>query len=296
MKVAITGASGLVGRALTTSLEKRGDTVSRLVRHAPKPGEIQWDPEAQQIEAAKLEGFDAIIHLAGENIGGRRWSDSFKKEILESRVKGTKLIADTIVKLAAPPRVFISASAVGIYGNRGDTVLTEDSRGGEGFLADVCRAWEACADRMVQAPTRLAKVRFGMILSRKGGSLSKMLLPFRMGLGGKIGSGHQFMSWVTLDDVVRAMEFILEHKDASGAFNVTAPVPVTNQEFTRTLGKVLHRPTFFPVPVFLLHLALGEMADELLLSSARVLPERLEKLGFPFAHPELEGALRSMLK
>lgn len=296
MRVAITGASGLVGRALTRSLERRGDSVSPLVRHDAKPGEIQWDPEKQQIDAAQLEGFDAIVHLAGENIAEHRWGESFKESILESRVKGTKLIADTITEFSAPPRVFISASAVGIYGNRGDSVLTEDSRAGEGFLADVCRAWEACADRMVQAPTRLAKVRFGMILSRDGGSLSKMLLPFRLGLGGKIGSGHQFMSWVTLHDVVRAIEYILDHDEANGVFNVTAPVPVTNQEFTKTLGHVLHRPTIFPVPTFLLHFALGEMADELLLSSARVLPERLEKLGFRFSEPELEAALRSLLR
>jgi len=295
MKVAITGASGFVGRALVASLMTRGDEVHRLVRRDAKPGEIHWDPDRPEIESSKLEGMDVIVHLAGENIAGRRWSEGFKEKILESRVKGTKLIADTITKLATPPRVFISASAVGIYGDRGDSVLTEDSRGGEGFLADVCRAWEACADRMIEAPTRLAKVRFGMILSRDGGSLTKMLTPFRLGLGGVIGSGRQYMSWVTLHDVVRAIEFIIDRDDAGGVFNVTAPVPTTNREFTKTLGKVLHRPTLIPAPVFALRMALGEMADELLLSSARVVPERLEKIGFHFTQPELEGALRSLL-
>ena len=296
MKVAITGASGLVGQALSEALKRNGDKPIPVTRQRAQAGSIFWDPAKGEIEAEKLEGVDAIVHLAGESIAGHRWTQDFKLKILDSRVNGTRLIADTILKLTEPPKVFVSTSAVGYYGNRGDASLTEDSRGGEGFLADVCRAWEACADRMIEAPVRLAKLRFGVVLSKQGGTLPLMLTPFKLGLGGVIGPGTQFMSWITIDDVVRAIEYVLTHDDARGVFNVTSPMPVTNREFTKTLGRVVHRPTVLGIPAFAVRLAMGEMADELLLSSTRAIPEHLEKIGFRFEHPELKEAFEQLLK
>ena len=296
MKVAITGASGLVGHALAEALKGTGDEPISVTRQRTQVGSVFWDPAKGEIEAEKLEGIDAIVHLAGENIAGGRWTKSFKQKILDSRVNGTRLIAETILKLSQPPKVFISTSAVGYYGDRGDATLTEDSRGGEGFLADVCRAWEGCADRMIEAPIRLAKLRFGVVLSKRGGTLPLMLTPFRLGLGGVIGPGTQYMSWVTIDDVVRAIQFVQTHDDASGVFNVTSPDPVTNREVTKTLGRALHRPTVLGIPTFAARLALGEMADELLLSSTRAIPEHLQKIGFRFDHPKLKEALEYLLK
>lgn len=296
MKVAITGASGLVGQALSEAMKRSGNEPIPVSRRRSQAGSIFWDPAKGEIESEKLEEIDAIVHLAGESIAGGRWTNSFKQKILDSRVNGTRLIAETILKLSQPPKVFISTSAVGYYGNRGDATLTEDSRGGEGFLADVCRAWEACADRVIESPVRLAKLRFGVVLSKSGGTLALMLTPFRFGLGGVIGPGTQFMSWVTIDDVVRAIQYVLTHDEARGVFNVTSPVPVTNREFTKTLGSVIHRPTVLGIPSFAARLALGEMADELLLSSTRAVPEHLEKIGFRFEHPELKEALVHLLK
>jgi hypothetical protein len=275
MKILVSGASGLIGSSLVRRLAASNEVV-RLVRRGPSPGtaELQWDPTAAAIDAERLEGFDAVVHLAGENIGSGRWTAAKKARIRDSRAEG-RFLAKTLAGLARPPKVLVSASAVGFYGNRGDEELDESSVPGEGFLAEVCRDWEAAASAASEAGIRVVLSRFGVVLAREGGALARLLPLFRFGLGGRLGSGRQFMSWIALDDAVRAVEFVLENDSLRGPINVTSPQPVTNREFTEALASVLRRPALLPAPAMLLRAALGEMADEMLLSSARVFPRRL---------------------
>jgi uncharacterized protein (TIGR01777 family) len=297
MHIAVTGASGLVGSALVPFLTTGGHRVVRVVRSAPKPDDdaIQWDPQAGQLDPASLEGLDAVVHLAGENIAAGRWTAAQKARIRDSRVKSTGLLCETLAKLSQPPKVLVCASAIGVYGNRGDETLQEDSPAGRGFLAEVCQAWEATTQPASQAGIRTALLRIGVVLSPAGGALAKMLLPFRMGVGGVIGSGNQYWSWIGVDDVVGAIHHALMTAGLEGAVNVVAPRPATNTEFTKTFGRVLGHPTFFPLPGFAARLALGEMADDLLLASTRVEPRKLVATGYSFRHPELEGVLRHLL-
>ena len=295
MKILIAGASGLVGSALTPALTAEAAEVTRLVRSSPGAGEIEWHPNHDQIDSAQLEGFDAVINLAGENIAGGRWTDEQKHKIRDSRVNGTHLLSEAMAKLAHRPRVFLCASATGIYGDRGEEILDEQSEPGSGFLAGVCREWEKATEPAVKAGVRVVNLRFGPILAREGGMMAKMLTPFKMGVGGKVGSGKQYISWVAIDDVVAAMKLALKDESIRGPLNVVSPNPVTNEEFTKTLGDVLSRPTVFAMPAFAARLAFGEMADEMLLVSQRVMPKKLSDAGYEFKYPELETALRHYL-
>jgi uncharacterized protein (TIGR01777 family) len=296
MRIAVSGASGLVGTALTTAVESDGHAVLRLVRGAAASADsVAWDPERATIDAAKLDGVDAVVHLAGEGIAAKRWSDEQKRRIRDSRVKGTRLVAETLAKLPRKPSALVCASAVGFYGPRGDEELDESSASGEGFLAEVCRAWEASADPARDAGIRVVHARFGVVLSAKGGALAKMLTPFILGVGGRLGSGRQWMSWIAIDDVVGALRHAVSTPALVGPVNAVAPNPVTNAEFTRALGDALGRPTIFPMPAFAARLAFGEMADELLLTGQRVAPTRLVATGFEFRDPTLSGALRRLL-
>ncbi|OGL10944.1 MAG: TIGR01777 family protein [Candidatus Rokubacteria bacterium RIFCSPLOWO2_02_FULL_72_37] len=297
MIVAVTGASGLVGSALRRALAAQGHDVLPLVRGAaPAPGErvVRWDPAAGTLAAADLEGVDAVVHLAGERIAGR-WTAAKKARIRDSRVRSTALLAGTLARLARPPRVLVSASAVGWYGDRGDEILTEGSPPGTGFLAEVCREWEAATGPAALVGIRVAHLRIGMVLSRRGGGLAALLPAFRLGLGGAVGRGVQWMSWIALDDLVGALVHALGADTLAGPVNAVAPHPVTNREFTRTLGRVLRRPAFLPFPALAARLLLGEMANALLLASVRALPLRLTASGYAFEHPQLDGALRAEL-
>jgi len=297
MKILIGGSHGLVGTGLIKSLEREGHEIFRLVRHAPtSKAEVEWSPDRYSIALARIEGFDAVVNLAGESIAEGRWTDDKKRRIRESRVKGTKLLGDALANLTVPPKVFICASAIGYYGNRGDEVLTETSAPGADFLSEVCVEWEKGTALATEKGIRVVNARFGVILDANGGALKKMLPPFRMGLGGKIGSGKQWMSWIALDDVISGLEFALANDSLRGPVNFVAPNPVTNAEFTKTLGKVLSRPTLFPIPAFGVRLLFGEMADALLLSSQRVEPERLTATGYEFQYTQLEAALRHALQ
>jgi uncharacterized protein (TIGR01777 family) len=297
LRVAVTGASGLIGSALVGRLAAEGHRVAPLVRRPAGKGEIRWNPEAGRLDVRDLHGIDAIIHLAGENIG-TRWTEGRKARIVASRVRGTRLLSETASQMAHRPKVLISASAVGIYGNRGDEILTEQSAlgGAHDFLVATGRQWEAGADSARAAGIRVVHPRFGLVLSRRGGALGRMLLPFRLGLGGRLGPGSQWMSWISIDDVVSALIFLMANEAAVGAVNVTSPEPVRNREFTRILGRVLSRPAVLPVPAHALRLVFGEMADATLLTSTRVVPQRLLQLGFQFQHPVLEPALRAVLR
>jgi uncharacterized protein (TIGR01777 family) len=295
MKVLIAGASGLVGSALIPALEADGAEVTRLVRTSAGAGEIEWHPNNDQIDATTLEGFDAVINFAGENIAGGRWTDELKRKIHDSRVNGTHLLSEAIARLKHPPKVFLCASATGIYGDRGDEILDELSDSGGGFLAGVCREWEQATEPAVAAGVRTVNLRFGPILAREGGMLAKLLTPFKMGMGGKVGSGKQYISWVAIDDVVNTVKLALKDESIRGPLNIVSPHPVTNEEFTKTLGHVLSRPTALAMPAFAVRLAFGEMADEMLLTSQRVIPKKLNDVGYEFQQPELEGALRKHL-
>ncbi|MFO0968307.1 MAG: TIGR01777 family oxidoreductase [Gemmataceae bacterium] len=297
MKIAITGSTGLVGSALVTFLAADGHRVMRLVRAGVASGseDIHWDPSRGEIDAARLEGLDAVVHLAGENIAARRWSDEQKARIRDSRTQGTRFLSETLAGLRRPPRVLVSASATGFYGSRGDEELSEESPSGSGFLAEVCRDWEAATASAARADINVVHVRFGVILSPKGGALRKMLTPFRWGLGGRIGPGRQWMSWIALDDALGCIRHALSAHGLRGPVNAVAPHPVTNREFTRTLGRILRRPTIFPMPRFMARLAFGEMADELLLASTRVMPRVLLASGYRFLFGDLENALRHLL-
>jgi uncharacterized protein (TIGR01777 family) len=297
MKVAVTGSHGLIGKALCTDLGKAGHEVWRIVRTSSASGanEICWNPASGSIEAAKLESFDAVVHLAGENIAGQRWTEAHKRKILESRIQSTTLLAKTIAQLSQPPKVVASGSAIGFYGDRGSEKLTEASNPGTGFLAGVCRDWEDAIDSVQSAGVRVVKLRTGVVLSTEGGALAKMLPVFQLGGGGIIGSGQQYMSWISTTDEVKAIEFVLENSHLTGPVNLVAPNAVTNAQFTKALGQVLHRPTFLPLPAFAAKIVLGEMADELLLSSQLVVPTKLSSAGFTYQFPKLEDALRQAL-
>ena len=295
MKILVTGATGLVGSALVPFLAGGGHEVSRLGRAAAGAGDIRWDPDAGVLDAAALEGFEGVIHLAGENVASGRWTEARKRRIKESRVNGTRLLAETLAGLERPPRVLVSASAVGFYGDRGEDELTEGSPAGAGFLSDVCREWEAATEAAEGKGIRVAHARLGVVLARDGGALAKMLTPFRLGAGGIIGNGRQYMSWITLDDTVAAIGHLLATEAASGPVNVVAPAAVTNREFTKPLGRVLRRPPLFPMPGFAARLAFGEMADALLLASTRVKPAGLLDSGYAFRHGTLGEGLRHVL-
>jgi uncharacterized protein len=297
MRVLISGAGGLVGIALQERLQQEGHQVGRLLRRGKPERALDalWNPTRQQIDPGCLERVDALIHLAGENIAARRWSTEQKQRILSSRVTGTEFLAKTLAAMANPPKVLLCASAIGYYGDRGADILTEESSPGRGFLSEVCVAWESASSSARHRGIRVAHMRFGVVLSGRGGALARMLLPFRLGFGGRIGSGAQFMSWIALSDAVDAIGFLLSG-DISGPVNLVSPNPVTNAHFTRSLGKALHRPTLFPVPAFALRLGLGEMADELLLAGSRALPKRLLDAGFQFQYPDLESALHALLQ
>jgi uncharacterized protein len=296
MKVLVTGATGLVGSELVPYLTRKGHEVYRLTRSKPiEAHDIVWDPARQQLPKARVEGSEVVIHLAGENIAGKRWNAKVKGDLRASRVEGTKLLCETISQLNTLPKTLICASAIGYYGNRGNDLLNETSAPGSGFLADVCRDWEAACEPARAKGIRVINLRIGVILSVKGGGLAKMLTPFKMGVGGVLGSGNQYWSWICIDDVVRIIDHCMTHENISGPVNATSPCPVTNYEFTKTLGTVLGRPSLIPTPAFAARLALGEMADELLLSSARVMPNRLSETGYQFLFPSLEPALRHLL-
>ncbi len=297
MKILVTGSTGLVGSALIPVLEAKGHQIVRLVRTAPKnrETEIFWDIEKGTLNADELEGIDAAVHLAGENLAEGRWTEEKKRRILESRAKGTRLLSEALAKLKRKPQVLVSASAVGFYGNRGDELLTEQSSSGSDFVSEVCREWELATQPAAQAGVRVVNLRFGVIFSRESGALKKMLFPFKMGVGGKLGSGQQYMSWITVDDAVGVIEFAIENESLRGPVNAVAPDAVTNKEFTKALGSALSRPTIFPVPKFAARLVFGEMADETLLSSQRVEPQRLKEEGYAFKYPEIKSALKHVL-
>ena len=296
-RILISGSHGLIGSALIALLTTDGHEVIRLVRHKPTPGssEVEWHPDKGFIDSEKLEGLDAVVHLAGEGIASSRWTEEKKRAILESRVKGTTLIAESLAKLSRPPAVFVSASGIGYYGNRGDELLNESGTLGSDFLAHVCFEWEKATTPAAEQGIRTVLARFGIILDANGGALAKMLTPFRMGIGGRVGSGKQWMSWMALDDVVSAIRFLLYDNAVNGPVNFVTPFPVTNAEFTKTLGHVLSRPTLFPIPAFALRVAFGELADAALLSGQRVEPAVLQARGFAFGLPRLELALRKIL-
>ena len=295
MKILVSGSHGLVGKALTTSLVNAGHEIVSLVRQSANDSEIEWHPNQGKINGEQLEGFDVVVHLAGESIASGRWTEEKKRKIRESRVKGTELLSSALARLSQPPSTFISASAIGFYGSRGDELLTEESAPGDGFLPEVCVAWEKATGQAEAKGIRTIHPRFGIILDEKGGALERMLTPFRMGVGGKVGNGKQWMSWIALEDVINALRFLIDEPGSEGPVNFTAPLPVTNADFTEALGSVLSRPTLFSVPAFAARLAFGEMADELLLSSAKVEPERLKESGYQFKHPELSSALKTIL-
>lgn len=297
MKILIAGSSGLIGTALQNSLAAEGHDIFLLSRSVsfPQGKKIPWDPQRGQLDPALVEGFDGIINLAGENVS-QRWTSARKKMILESRTAATSLLASTLSKLAHPPKVLINASAIGYYGNRGNELLDEASASGSGFLAQVCRSWESSAQQAKINETRIVLMRFGVVLSPEGGALKKMLLPFKLGLGGRIGSGNQYVSWIAIDDLVKAISFCLNNVQIEGPINVTSPEPVTNAQLTEILGKQLDRPTFMSMPSFFVKLILGEMGEEMLLSSSRVIPKKLLEQGFTFQYPELKNALSILLK
>jgi hypothetical protein len=297
LRVLVSGASGPIGAALLAFLKAGGFTVTRLVRGSASGNnkdQIAWDP-SRPLSPDVVSGFDAVIHLAGESIVGR-WTESKKRRIIDSRVQGTGHIAEAVAKAAQPPRVFISASAVGYYGSRGDEILREDCSSGEGFAAEICRQWEAAAQPAAAAGIRSAQMRIGVVMSADGGALQKMLLPFRMGMGGRLGDGRQWWSWVAVQDVVGAIRHVLNDNSLHGPVNTVAPNPVTNTEFTGTLASVLKRPALFPMPAFAVRLVFGQMGEELFLASQRVEPAKLTASGYRFQHPDLRKALEEILK
>jgi uncharacterized protein len=296
MKVVVTGSHGLIGSALAPALEDAGHTVIRLVRGSAVAGEVRWDPAAGVLDATLLEGVDGAVNLAGVGIADKRWTEEQKRRILDSRVAATDLLARRLAELDPKPTVLVNGSAIGFYGDRGDEELTEESQGGSGFLADLVRRWEAATAPAQDAGIRVALVRSGIVLSGKGGALAKQLPLFRFGLGGRLGSGRQYQSWISIDDEVSAIVHVLGTDALGGPVNLTAPQPVTNREFTATLGRLLGRPALLPVPAAALSIALGrQLATEVLVASQRVLPVRLHESGYQFRHHDLETALRAVV-
>jgi uncharacterized protein len=296
-RIAVTGATGLIGSALTDALRADGHTVHAVTRRssAAGDGDIVWDPDAGTIDAAALEGVDAVVHLAGEPIGDARWSSEVKRRIHDSRERGTRLLAGTLAKLDDPPSVLVSGSAVGYYGDRGDEVLTEDSTPGDDFMAEVCVAWEAATEPAERAGIRVVHARSGVVLAQGGPLIDKIELPFRLGVGGRVGSGRQYVPWIAIDDHVRALRYLADHQSLSGPVNLTAPDPATNAELTKAIGDVLRRPTLLPIPVAAIRLLYGEMGESLATVSQRVIPRRLQEAGFTFDHT-LTSALRVALR
>ena len=302
MKILVTGSSGLVGTALVSALARGGHTLCRLVRPQSAGGEgakegfvVAWNPATGELGGAGV-GADAVVNLAGASIADGRWTTQRKGLLRSSRIDTTRALAGALAKMNARPSVLVSASAIGYYGDRGDEALTEDSKPGGNFLAGLAQEWEAEALKAEALGIRVVLARFGIILAREGGALPKMMLPFKIGVGGKLGSGRQWMSWVRLEDVVGILRFAIENVPVRGAINIVSPQPLQNMEFTRVLAKAMRRPALFPAPTFALRLALGEMADALLLSSQRVLPRAIEKLGYRFLHSDLPTALKSLVK
>jgi uncharacterized protein (TIGR01777 family) len=295
MKILVSGSSGLIGTAATTALKSDGHNVVHLVRpgKTANPGDIQWDPMRATVDVAGLEGVDVMIHLSGAGIADGRWTEERKQLIRSSRIDTTRVLVDSLSRLKQKPRVLIVASAIGYYGSRGDEILTEASTTGTDFLALVCRDWEAEASRAAEKGIRTVMLRTGVVLSGKGGALPKMLTPFKLGVGGRLGCGQQWMSWIAIEDVVGIIRYAIANEQVSGPVNVVAPNPVRNEEFTRLLAGMLHRPAIFPAPAFVLRLAMGEMADVVLLSSDRVKPDRMLAAGYKFRFEILEPALRA---
>ena len=287
MRVLIAGASGLIGTALTAELRTQGDEVCRLGRSAAS-SELQWNPLAQPPSIAPIDGFDAVINLAGDGVASGRWNAEKKRRIIDSRVFSTRVLVDALQRLSTPPKVLINASAIGFYGDRGDELLSESSEAGRGFLSESCILWEAEADRAMSF-TRVVKLRIGVVLDRRGGALQKMNLPFKCGFGGPVGSGRQYMSWISLRDVVGSIFHLMKSSSLHGAVNLVSPGSVTNAQFATTLGRALHRPAILPLPAIAVRVLLGEMGDALLLSSTRVVPQGLLNSGFAFKDPTLEG-------
>lgn len=296
MHVLVSGSSGLIGSALIVSLPRYGHAAARLLREASvaRQDDVVWDPDTGDLDPPQPQPLDAVVHLAGESLLGD-WNQDKKARILNSRAGPTRLLAESLARLKRRPRVFLSASAIGFYGDRGDQALDESSAPGSGFLADVCRQWEAAAAPAAEAGIRTVQLRLGVVLTPHGGALPQLLSVFRIGLAGRLGSGRQYMSWITLADAVRAIEFALVREDLSGPVNAVAPQPITNAEFTKTLAGVLGRPAILSVPAFALRMMFGQRADELFLASARVVPQRLAAAGFEFKHPQLRSALTELL-
>jgi hypothetical protein len=296
--ILLSGASGMLGGALRQALAERNVNILQLVRREPRSaGELRWDPSARKpvADVRALEGLAAAIHLSGANIAAHRWTDAYKREMVKSRVESTYALASVLSSLRQPPVAFVAASATGFYGNRGDEILDEDSSSGSGFLANLCRDWEAASQPAIMAGIRVVHLRFGVVLDAQGGALARMLPLFRLGLGGSLGSGRQWMSWISLPDAVAALQFLAEVPALSGPVNLTAPEPVTNSQFTQALSRAVHRLAVLPAPAFALRIAFGQMADEALLASERVYPSRLISAGFKFAHPALAQALAAAL-
>jgi uncharacterized protein len=294
--VAITGATGLIGTALVEFLRKNGHTVKRVVRKNPTGDDILWDPSAGTIEAAKLEGCDAIVHLAGRGIGESKWTEAHKKGVRDSRIQGTTLLSKTIASMDRKPFVFACGSAVGFYGNRNDEQISESSAKGTGFLSDLVADWEACTADASAAGVRVVHMRTGIVMSTRGGALQQQILPFKLALGGRLGNGKQYLPWISITDQVRAIMHIIDTPELTGAVNISAPTPVTNAEFTKALGSAVKRPTLLPIPLFPLKLKFGsQMVQEMLLDGNRVVPTKLLQSGFEFKHPLLADALRIIL-
>lgn len=297
MKILITGASGLIGTALQKSFEEKGHKMLLASRREPQDADhVRWDSETGFAEPEKLEGIDAVVHLAGESVSGLRWTDEKKKAIRDSRVRGTRNVVEAISKLKKKPKVLIAASAIGFYGDRADEEMTETSTPDDTFLSQVSKHWEAESRRAEDAGIRTVLLRTGIVLSKDGGALGTMLTPFKLGVGGVVGSGKQWMSWISLDDHIAIINYAIENESLRGAVNAVSPNPVTNEEFTKTLGEVIYRPTFLPLPEFAVSMVFGEMGDALLLASTRVLPKRLEDAGFEFKYPDLKAAIEHAVR